>query len=302
MTVFISAIVLVTVITSFLFYFISKRLDLCKKSLVIIISVLNVLFCTLFPLMIALFSGKAVDGSPSLNLGAVAVIMALWTVFYLVVIIWRVVLRSRSLKLNIPVPLPEQNALYTGEAEAAAEETADETAMRAAEAEAEAAAEAPLFDTSGDIIEIIDVKPQEITAEKDIYINNEKEYVDTTVNIDKMGNITELQQDDENNNVISLINRAFNSLEDGNLEEAAMHFYSAIEKKPPLSLEIQIAVQLSMVYSELGRADLSCDILDEYYNEYWNRLSDEDKLILETGVSIVRTVATSIGGNGDEKN
>ena len=86
------------------------------------------------------------------------------------------------------------------------------------------------------------------------------------------------------------------------LEEAAGHFYSAMEKHPPLSLEIQIAIQLSMIYSELGRADLSYDILIGYNDKYRNQLSDEDEAMLNTGISMIESVIAGNGGNGDEKN
>ena len=248
MTVYIGAVAAVSAVISTLFYNVSKRIDLCKKSLIATVSVLNALFCAIFPLLIALISGQAKNGAPSRNLGAVAVYMSLLTLLYLFIIIWRVMLRSPSLKFNMPFPIPEQ----------------------------------------------YEKMPQNIEYKKDS--------VDTAANIDKMGNITEIQQDNAENKVILLINLAFNSLEGGKLEEAAMNFYSALENKPPLSLEIQIAIQLGMIYSELGQAALSYDILNGYYNDYQDQLSKEDKMMLEAGINMVGPVVANIGGDGDEKN
>ena len=267
-----------TLITSFVFYYISKRLSLCKTSLVVTISVLNVLFCAIFPLLVAVLSGDARGGAPLRNLWVVALAMLLWAIFYLALIILRVMLRSPSLKFSIPIPIPEPNMAVSPIAETPVTVYSDKTAG------------------------LTGAKPAEAIAVEAVQTAYEKDTVDTAANLDKMGNTTELKQGTGKNNVSLLISHAFDCLEAGMLEDAAVHFYEAIENRPPLSLEIQIAIQLCMIYNELGQAELSYEILNGYYTEYQNQLSDKDRLILETGIDIVGSVTAGIGGYGDEKN
>ena len=141
---------------------------------------------------------------------------------------------------------------------------------------------------------------------------NDKNIVDSAINIDKMGmNAEPRRETDENdvkiddfyeNGVDLALNRAFDSLVSGKMEEAAEYFISAIEMRPPLSLEIQIAIQLSMIYMDLGCADLSFDIMAGYDAKYGNRLSGEDKERLDAAVSIVKSAVAGAGGDGYEEN
>lgn len=156
-------------------------------------------------------------------------------------------------------------------------------------------AQIPVPDPDGPVLEPVNIK------------NN----IDSAINIGKMGMNAELRRDNGENDVFiheihensvdSLINRAFDCLNGGKKEEAAEYFYSAIEMRPPLSLELQIAIQLSMIYMELGRADLSFDIMTGYDEKYRDRLSGEDKGSLDAGLSIIKSAVAGVGGNGYEK-
>jgi hypothetical protein len=266
MPLFIFVAAVVTAVTSFLFYLISGNLNLYKKRHIIVISVLNILFCASFPLLFALVSGESGNGMPSRGLGTVFIVMAIWTFIYLTVIIWRVALRSSGVRLIAPLPEPLS---------------------------------APAdMDITGKLNENI----PDIYGDPAILSDSKKDSVDTDANIDKMGIVTENQQRYENEDVNSLVNQAFDCLSSGNLEEAAEYFYSAIDKHPPLNLEVQIAIQLSMVYCELGKADLSYDILVVYKNQYRSRLTDEDKKTLDTAFGIVDSIVAGNGGDGYEKN
>jgi len=132
----------------------------------------------------------------------------------------------------------------------------------------------------------------------DIY---EKNSVDTAHNIDKMDISNKSNRNYSRDDVDFLINHAFDSLHGGNLEEAAEYFYNAIELNPPLNLELLIAVQLSVIYCDLGHPDLSSDIMDGYYKKYWDILSDSDKAVIMAGVSIIESKTAGIGGDGNEK-
>ena len=254
LAVFICVTIAVTAVVSFLFYIVAKRLKLLDKSLIILISILNVLFCAAFPLLAALFGGDArtADGAPSRGLLTVFILLAIWVLFYIFLITWRVILHSPAVRLFLRVPEPESKE-------------------------------------PGAVFE-------------DIYSESGKDTVDTAINLDKMGIITEIHHEADENDVKSLINRAFDSLNGGQLNEAAEYFYSAIEKRPPLNLEIQIAIQLSVIYGELGQADLALDILTGYNEQYRSRLTDEDKASLDFGVSMIETIVAGIGGDGHEKN
>ena len=249
MALFIFAVIIAAAATSSLFIYIAKRISLCKGSLIAAISIMNVLFCTAFPLLFALVSGESGGGAaqtsdgavlagdtlPLRGLPAVFAVMALWAVFYAALVVWRVVLRSGSARFGVPLPVPI------------------------------------------------------------------KDSVDTATNIDKMSNITDLRQDIGDGDVSMLLERAFECLGDGKPEDAAEYFYSAIEKRPPLGLEIQIAIQLGTIYCELGRSELTYEILTGYIDQYRDRLSDADMAALAAGVSMVESVVAGIGGDGYEK-
>jgi hypothetical protein len=130
---------------------------------------------------------------------------------------------------------------------------------------------------------------------------NGKNTVDTVKNIDKMGMTIEFHEDSKAIEINILIDNAFDSLNGGMLEEAAEYFYSAIDKRPSLGLEIKIAIQLSMIYSELGHADLSLDILTNYRDKYQDKFTEEDRASIEAGISIIEAVVAGIGGDVYEK-
>jgi len=271
LALFICVTVIATAVTSYLFFYVSKRLNLCGKSLIITVSVLNALFCMLFPLLFAFLSGDSGDRSPSRGLGATFAILALWTVFYVILVVWRVALRSPALNLGIPIPSPDTPVISQNEARS------DET----------------------------DANPSKTAPEKDENDGIDDEYgkntVDTIQNIDKMGMTIEFHEDSKTIEINILIDNAFDSLNAGRLEEAAEYFYSAIVKKPSLGLEIKIAIQLGMIYHELGHADLSLDILTNYRDKYQDQFTEEDKASIEAGINIIEAVVASIGGDVYEK-
>ena len=267
MLLFAGVAVLVTVITSALFYLIAKKIDLCKKSLMIKLMAYNAVFCVAFPAFIAVLGGETQSGVPSRGLAAVFSILAIWTALYIVFVIWRVILRSGDVKLKLPVPVPETHSSILNE------------------------------------ISINDVENLPDDSKNAGYEPNfDQNAVDTVLNVGKMGIVTEQDPKTDLNDVNSLINLAFDSLYGGKLEEAAEYFYNAIDTRPPLNLEVMIAIQLCMIFSELGRADLSYDILTGYNEKYREQLSDEDRTALEYGVNLLKSVVTGIGGDGYEKN
>ncbi|MCL2058920.1 MAG: hypothetical protein FWH01_07655 [Oscillospiraceae bacterium] len=288
MVLFIGAVILAAAATSLLFIYISKRMNLCRPSLIVAVSALNALFCAAFPPLFALFSGDLGNGMPARGLVAVFAIMALWAVFYVALVIWRVVLRSPSVRLNAPVPRPDLR-LRVDNAEMAARRENVAAFDEMERANPEKSVEITPFD----------VKNMGIDTE------SVKNSVDTALIIDKMGNIDEmhpnLDNESEKGGVAQLIERAFECLNDGNKEDAAEYFYSAIEKHPPLNLEIQIAIQLGIIYCELERAELAYDILTSYSANYRDRLTDADRETLDTGVSMVESIVAGIGGDGYEK-
>ena len=288
MAVFICAIVLAAAVTSYFAHLILKRLGINKKFLVMVIAALNVLFCAAFPFLFALLSGRpdAVNRAPARGAPAVLTILILFMLLYVIFIVWRIVLRSPALSLNTPIPEPE-----SADANAGFAKTTENDGLISDRLDID-------LDFDPKVVEIT----QKYSDNANIIDGYEKDTVDTATNIDKMGIITELHHTSDENDVNSLVNRAFDSLGGGKLDEAAEYFYSAIENHPPLNLEIQIAIQLCMVYLDLGQADLAFDILVGYNDQYRNRLSDEDKSILETGISMIESVVTDIGGNGYEKN
>jgi len=214
---------------------------------VFLLTVLNAAFCAIFPLMFSFLSGKKGRVYPTLEIWAVIAIMFLVTAAYVVVLIWRLALRSRGVKLNVPLPAPDPVLI-------------------------------------NDNVEFV------------------KDSVDTSQIIDKMGISNTPGQEIRHDDIKIFINKAFDCLNGGDPVEAAEYFYYAITQHPPLYLEIQIVIQLSMVYSELGRADLSLDIMNEYIEKYRNILSDSDMAALMAGVSIIESMLASIGGDGNEEN
>jgi hypothetical protein len=228
------------------FYFAVKRFGIYKKSLIAAVTALNAAFCAAFPLLFAAIGGGAGgDGAPRSPAAAIAALAAL-TAIYVIIVVWRVALRSPSLRLNVPIPGPD------------ASEPANGT-------------------------------------------ENEKNIVDSATNLGKMGMNIELHRNIGENDVNSLINLGFDCLNGGKMEEAAGYFFNAIEKHPPLGLELQIAIQLCMIYLELGRADLSFEILSGYDAEYRDRLSGEDRERLDAGLAAVRPAIAGVGGDGYEK-
>ena len=262
MAVYIGVIIAVTALTSCVGFFIFKRVGIHAKSLIISIAALNILFCAIFPLLFAFISGGAGASDGSPARGLPVVFFVL--VILTLIYIAFIIWRValRSPGFLLNMPIPTPDSAETGGEAVLAPNNAEDAS---------------------------------------IMTGNEKDIIDTALNIDKMGIITASQIDADNYDVNALLNRAFDSLGGGRLDEAAECFYGAMEKHPPLNLEIQIAIQLCMVYIELGQAELAFDILVGYNDQYRNRLSEEDKSILETGISMIESMATGIGGNGYEK-
>jgi len=169
-----------------------------------------------------------------MRFAAVISILALWTVIYIALLVWGVVLKSNGLRLNTPVPAPDSQTGTNG------------------------------FTGGYQDAYKPDGNPPN-NAEKLGFIKNS---VDSAQNLDKMSISMESLQDMRNMDLDSIINQAFDFLGGGMLEKAAEYFYCAMEKNPPKYLEYQIALQLSMIYNELGRKDLSSDILAVYGDQY----------------------------------
>ena len=279
-----------TAITSCIFYIYAKRTGLCKLSLIIKLAALNVAFCVLFPLLFSLISGETEYNAPSLGLTVVFSILILLTVIYIFFVMWRVVLRSPSIKLNVPIPKMDTAAAIITVPDMI--DTGDEAAADIIDTGDEAAA---------DLVETGDEVPG-ITEIEGFSVERLKKSVDTAQNLDKMGMSLDIQPNSKEKAIDIIITHAFDSLYGGKLEEAAGYFYQAIGMEPPVSLEIKIAIQLSMVYYELGQADLSLDVLKSYSEKYQDELSDEDKASIEAGVLIIGKAVASIGGDGYEKN
>jgi len=289
LTVYTCAAVIVSALISLLFYLFTRRRGPCKKSLIAAVTVLNILFCVAVPWLFYFFGGDDGSGAPALGLPAVLLILLALFVVYVAAVVWGVVLRAPGLRLN--APLPEADA--GGGRYGAPLPEADVGSYSPHLAEP---APAGGFSSKNTQIQD-DIATQ--TGENADFIKNS---VDRAKKLDKMIMSGDFHQDTDNSDVISLINSAFDCLGGGKLEEAAEYFYCAIEKRPPLSLEIKIATQLSMVYSELGRTELSSDILSEYGKHYQDQLDDEDRAVLLAGVGINESMVAGIGGDGNEKN
>jgi len=273
---FLSVAVMAIILTSCAFYFIARRIDLCGVRLIVIISAFNLLFCALFPLVFALLSGVDLRGEPALgHVRVLAVMLALLAV-YEIMIVWRAALHSPSINLNVPVPAPDAREMAPAEAD---------DSLIAPDFGAETPAFAENAYAGGGFEAGFDKKP-----------------VDSVKNLDKMGMTIEFHEDSKAIEINLLIDSAFDCLNGGRLEEAAEYFYNAIEKHPSLGLEIMIAIQLSMIYSELGHADLSLDILTHYKDKYRDQLSGEDMASIEAGIGIIEAVVAGIGGDGYETN
>ena len=239
MHIFVFTVAAAIAATSIVFYMIAKRLGLCKKTLIFLLTALDCVFCLSFPLLFALISGKNKAGAPALGFGAAITVLALWFILYLASVARRVALRSSGLDLKVPVPEPDQ-----------------------------------VYDNTG---------------KKPVYDNTGKKPVDSAQNIDKMDINTANCENADIPAINALIERAFECLDGGKLEEAAGFFYEAIVKRPPLELDIQIAIQLGMVYSELGRPEFALDVLYSYMQTYRGRLSGDNKAALGAAIDIIET-------------
>ena len=284
MTVYVCASVTAAAVSSLVFYFYVKRINLCGKSVIIASGVMNALFCAVFPLLFSAVSGAKERNEPVNSLLTVFIILIIIYLLYLGLLVSVVVLRSPGVRLNAPMPSPDgidvisQDALSVSEY-AGVPGTGFSNPPESP-GDALAAADVPEFG---------------------------KNSVDTAQNIDKMGIGTDSRQiskqhNEDIDNLNYLVNCAFDSLGSGKLEEAAEYFYSAIDRHPPLSLEVQIAIQLAMIYSEIGHAELSLDILRGYIFNYKEFLSDSDMAALEAGVGNIEISVAGIEGDVNEEN
>ena len=311
MTVYVCASVTAATVSSIVFYFYAKKIKLCGRALIITAGVLNALFCAVFPLLFSAISGVSGQNEPVNGFPTVLIILLIIFILYLGLLVIGFVLRSPGVKLNAPLPAPDGAQAYVAVGEAgvvnavgaAGNVNAVGSVGHLSAVGAAVAGSVKTSDYSGAAYGILPAGASS-TPDEPLFGKNS---VDTAQNIDKMGISADLlgnmdSGSDRLDDVDYLVNCAFDSLGAGNLEEAAEYFYNAIDKHPKLGLEVQIAIQLSMIYSEIGHAGLSLDILKGYITKYGDLLSDMDMAALEAGVSNIEIIVAGSGGEVNEEN
>jgi tetratricopeptide (TPR) repeat protein len=125
---------------------------------------------------------------------------------------------------------------------------------------------------------------QQMHQDYDKYTKDDNETVDSDQNVDTMGILDVLREKSTPLNADTLIKRAYDSLYDGNLEDAAELFNQAIAQKPPRQAEFKIAIQLCNIYKNLGYKELALDILVSYKNHYGADLSENDMAAITASI------------------
>ena len=100
--------ILTVLITSGVFYLSARKSNMINIKMMIYLAVLNSAFCVLFPALFNLING--IRGNTDVMRSASALfVMVIITISYILVVFWRIVLRARTIDLDLAIPEADTN-------------------------------------------------------------------------------------------------------------------------------------------------------------------------------------------------